>query len=89
MSSYTTAIVSPHMPSSFTKPVRARETFFFLLSYPETKELPMGRKKRFGCYEQEQLNLPREYSVFDGSQCIVNNRKFKMWRRQLRKSNKQ
>ena len=27
------------------------------------------------------MNLPREYSVFDGSQCIVNNRKFKMRRR--------
>ena len=37
-------------------------------------------KKRLGCYQQEQLNLPREYSVFDGSQCIVNNRKFKMQR---------
>ena len=38
-------------------------------------------KERLGCYQQEQLNLPREYSVFDGSQCIVNNRKFKMRRR--------
>ena len=38
-------------------------------------------KKRLGCYQQEQFNLPREYSVFDGSQCIVNNRKFKMRRR--------
>ena len=38
----------------------------------------MSRKKRLGCYQQEQINLPREYSVFDGSQCIVNNRKFKM-----------
>ena len=38
-------------------------------------------KKRLGCYKQEQFNLPREYSVFDGSQCIVNNRKFKMRRR--------
>ena len=38
-------------------------------------------KKRLGCYWQEQFNLPREYSVFDGSQCIVNNRKFKMRRR--------
>ena len=35
-------------------------------------------KKRLGCYQQEQFNLPREYSVFDGSQCIVNNRKFGM-----------
>ena len=38
----------------------------------------MSRKKRLGCYQQEQFNLPREYSVFDGSQYIVNNRKFKM-----------
>ena len=38
-------------------------------------------QKRLGCYQQEQFNLPREYSVFDGSQCIVNNRKFKMQRR--------
>ena len=34
-------------------------------------------KKRLGCYQQEQFNLPREYSVFDSSQCIVNNRKLK------------
>ena len=38
-------------------------------------------KKRLGCFQQEQLNLPPEYSVFDSSQCIVNNRKLKMWRR--------
>ena len=38
-------------------------------------------KKRLGCYQREQFNLPREYSVFDGSQCIVNNRKFNMRRR--------
>ena len=25
--------------------------------------------------------MPREYSVFDSSQCIVNNRNIKMWRR--------
>ena len=41
-------------------------------------------KKRLGCYQQEQFNLPREYSVFDSSQYIVNNRKFKM--RQQRES---
>ena len=39
-------------------------------------------KKRLGCYQQEQFNLPREYSVFDSSQCIVNNSKLKMRRRQ-------
>ena len=38
-------------------------------------------QKRLGCYQQEQFNLPREYSVFDGSQRIVNNWKFGMWRR--------
>ena len=43
-------------------------------------------KKRLGCYQKEQFNLPREYSVFDSSQYIVNNRKFKM-RRATRKSN--
>ena len=35
-------------------------------------------KKRLGCYQQQQFNLPREYSVFDSSQCIVNNSKLKM-----------
>ena len=29
-------------------------------------------KNRLGCYQQEQFNLPRECSVFDRSQCIVN-----------------
>ena len=43
-------------------------------------------EKRFGCYKQEQFNLHWENSVSDGSQCIVNNRKFKMKRR--RKSKK-
>ena len=38
-------------------------------------------KKCLGCYQQEQFNLPREYSVCDSSQCIVNNRKLKIRRR--------
>ena len=38
-------------------------------------------EKRFGCYQQEQFNLHWENSVSEGSQCIVNNRKFKMQRR--------
>ena len=33
--------------------------------------------KRLGYYQQKQFNLPLEYSVFDRSQCIINNRKFK------------
>ena len=76
MSSYTTAIVSPHLPGSFTKLVRARETFIFY--FPNRNEgITDESKKRLGCYQhkEEQFNLLRE-SVFDGSQCIVNNRKF-------------
>ena len=45
-------------------------------------------EKRFGYYQQEQFNLHWENSVSDGSQCIVNNRKFKMQRRrESKKSN--
>ena len=36
VSSYTTAIVSPHLPGSFTKLVRARETFIFY--FPNQKQ---------------------------------------------------
>ena len=42
-------------------------------------------KKRLGCYQQEELNLPREYSVFDGLQSIVNFEDAAA----MRKSNKQ
>ena len=38
-------------------------------------------EKRLRCYQQEQFILHWENSVSDGSQCIVNNRKFKMRRR--------
>ena len=45
-------------------------------------------EERFGCYQREQFNLHWENSVSDGSQCIVNNRKFKMKRRrESKKSN--
>ena len=42
---------------------------------------PDESKKCLGYYQQEQFNFPREYSVFDSSQCIVNNSKLKMRRR--------
>ena len=38
MSSYPTAIFLPHLPGSFTKLVRARETF---ISLPSTARLPV------------------------------------------------
>ena len=45
-------------------------------------------EKGFGRYQQEQFSLHWENSVSDGSQCIVNNRKFKMKRRrESKKSN--
>ena len=74
VSSYTTAIVSPHLPGSFTKLVRARETFtFYFPNLPETKELPMSRKSVWDAISRSNWIWP-EYSVFHGSQCIVNNR---------------
>ena len=83
VSSYTTAIVLPHLPGSFTKLVRARETFSFY--FPNQKQRNYRWvEKTFGMPSagaQEQFNLLREYSVFDSSQHIVNNWKFKMWRR--------
>ena len=79
VSLYTTAFVSPHLPGSFTTLVRGRETYIF--NFPNQKRRNDELKKRLGCYQQEQFNLAREYSVFDRSQCIVNNRKFKMQRR--------
>ena len=45
-------------------------------------------EKRFGFYQEEQFYLHWENSVSDGSQCIVNNRKFTMKRRrESKKSN--
>ena len=82
VSSYTTAIVSPHLPGSFTKLVRARETFIFYFPNQKIKELPMdmSRKTVWDAISWSNWICP-EYSVFGGSQYIVNNRKFKMWRR--------
>ena len=38
------AIVSPHLPGSFTKLVHARGTFIFYSPNHETKELPISQK---------------------------------------------
>ena len=59
------------------------------LSFPNQKRRNYRWvEKRFRCYQQEQFNLHWENSVSDGSQCIVNNRKFKMKRRrESKKSN--
>ena len=71
VSSYTTAIISPQLQC----PVRS-------LSFPNQKRRNYRWvEKRFGGYQHEQFNLHWETSVSDGSQCIVNNRKFKMQRR--------
>ena len=59
----------------------SKGNFYFLPVLTKNEGTTAESKKRLGCYQQERFNLPREYSVFDGSQCIVNNRKFKMQRR--------
>ena len=66
VSSYTTAIVSPHLPGSFTKLVRARVTFIFYFPNQKRIEWTTDRwvEKTLGCYQQDQLTLPREYSVW-------------------------
>ena len=47
-------------------------------------------EKRFGCYQQKQFNLHWENLFLSNrSQCIVNNRKFKMRRRHTRNKKKQ
>ena len=63
--------VLSHLPASFTK----------LREITRNEGTTDESKKCLGFYQQEQSNLPREYSVFDSSQCIVNNRKLKMRRR--------
>ena len=68
VSSYTTAIVSPHLPGLFTKLVRARKTFIFTF-LTRNEGTTDESKKTFGMLS---AYLPREYSVFDGSECIVN-----------------
>ena len=58
-------------------------------SFPNQKWRKYRRvDKRFGCYQQEQFNLHWENFVSDGSQCIVNNRKFNMQRRRESKKKK-
>ena len=71
VSSYTTAIVRHTCPvRSPSLCVQGKLLFstFLTRNKGTTEEL----KKRLGYYQQEQLNLPREYSVFDGSQLRCN-----------------
>ena len=87
VSSYTTAIVLPHLPGSFTKLVRARETFIFCFPNQKRRDYRWV-EKTFGMLSAVAIQFPREYSVCDSSQCIVNNRKLKMrWRRESQISN--
>ena len=86
VSSYTTAIVLPHFPGSFTKLiVQARETFIFYFPIkPETKEQQMSRKNVWDAISRNNSICPE--NICDSSQCIVNNRKLNS---ATRKSNKQ
>ena len=72
LSCHTYPVRSP----SFCEPGRLLFSTFLSRKEGTTDE----SKKRLGCYQQEQVNLPGEYSVFDSSQCMVNNKKIKMRR---------
>ena len=75
VSSYAKAIVLPHLPGSFTKLVRARETFIFYF--------PNQKRRNYWWVEKAFGMLSAgANSVFEPSQHIVNNRKFKMRGRQ-------
>ena len=85
VSSYTTAIVLPHLPVRSPR-LCAQGKLLFSTFLTRNEGTTDQTKKRLGCYQQEQFNLPREYSVFDSSQYIVSNRKFKMrqqWESQI------
>ena len=56
-----------HMPGSLTK-LNVQKKLFFSTLLTRNEGTTDESKNRLGCYQQEQLNLPREYSVFDGSQ---------------------
>ena len=59
LSCYTCPVRSP----SLCEPGRLLSSSFLTRNEGTTDE----SKKRLGCYQQEQVNLPGEYSVFDSS----------------------
>ena len=61
--------------------VQGKLLFSTFRTRKEVRNYRSMSQKPLGCYQQELFSLLREYPVFDGSQCIVNNRKFKMRRR--------
>ena len=73
MSCHTCPVHSPNLCE--------QEKLLFPTNLTRNKGTTEESKNRLGCYQQEQFNLPQEYSVLDSSQCIVNNRKLKMRRR--------
>ena len=81
MSSYATPFVWPHSARFRSPSLCVQGKLLFSTFLTRNEGTIDESKKRLGCYQQEQFNLPREYSVFDSSQYIVNNRKFKMRRR--------
>ena len=81
VSSYTTAIVTPLLPGSFTKLVCARKTHNF--NFPNQKRRNYRRvEKTFGMLSAGAIQFaPRISCFWRITMCIVNNRKFKMRRR--------
>ena len=81
LSSYTTPIVSPYLPGSFTRLVLARKTFIFYFPNQKRRNYRWV-EKTFGMLLAGAIQFsPRILWELAGSKCIVNNRKFKMRRR--------
>ena len=62
VSSYTTAIVLPHLPGSFTKLVRARETFIFYFPNQKRRNYLFAVKKMSGMLSTGSIQFaPRAF----------------------------
>ena len=80
VSSYTTAIISPHLPSSFTKLVRARETFIFYFPNKKRRNYRWV-EEAFGMLSAGAIEFGPNILFLTDHNVFVNNRKFKMRRR--------
>ena len=81
MSLYPTAKLS-HQTCPIRSPrlyVQGKFSFSTFLTKTDESE------KRFRCFQQEHFSFPRNNSVSDRSQGIVNNREFKMPRRRRKR----
>ena len=80
VSSYTTAIFLLHLPGSFTKLVRARETFIFYFPNKKRRNYRWV-EEAFGMLSAGAIEFGPNILFLTDHSVFVNNRKFKMRRR--------